>query len=335
MEDRKKASVKAAFEDLTGGKLTLSGNPFSWKDKNGNLISNDLEAVVDKNGDYSFQVDITNEDVSKGDLSAAISISSIYVPASGGGNGDGGSGSGNDGDGSHGGNGSGGDGGDGNDQNAGTSPSASPSASPSPSATPAPSKVPETAGGKGHGSNGKGSSSAETENDSSTGNWWAGETGETEIPDILTETETVVLPENAADRKIETAEIPGRETGGSRNIMERILSEEAVKVIGITFGALLILTGLSALIYFLCMSVRIYNDQGQGKWKYLGRYAVRLDEDGYRLTITGSVVERSVTNRYRIVPELFGLFKKEEELLVSKEERTVSVQIQKEMIVTV
>lgn len=83
------------------------------------------------------------------------------------------------------------------------------------------------------------------------------------------------------------------------------------------------------------MSVRIYNDQGQGKWKYLGRYAVRLDEDGYRLTITGSVVERSVTNRYRIVPELFGLFKKEEELLVSKEERTVSVQIQKEMIITV
>lgn len=337
MEDRKKASVKAAFEDLTGGQLTLSENPFCWKDKSGNLISNDLEAVVDKNGDYSFQVDITNEDVSKGDLSAAISISSIYVPASGGGNGDGGSGSGNDGDGSHGGNGSGGDGGDGNDQDAGTSPSASPSASPSPSATPAPSRVPETAGGKEHGSNGNGDggSGAETEDDSRTGSWWPRETGETEIPDMLAETETVVLPEIAANREIETGEITGREDNGSGNIIGKILSAGAVKVIGITFGALLTLTGLSALIYFLCMSVRVYNDQGQGKWKYLGRYAVKLDEDGYRLTITESAVERSVSNRYRIRPDLFGLFKKEEELLVRKEERAVSVQIQKEIVITV
>ena len=108
-----------------------------------------------------------------------------------------------------------------------------------------------------------------------------------------------------------------------------------MKVIGITFGALLTLTGLSALIYFLCMSVRVYNDQGQGKWKYLGRYAVKLDEDGYRLTITESAVERSVSNRYRIRPDLFGLFKKEEELLVRKEERAVSVQIQKEIVITV
>ena len=268
MEDRKKASVKAAFEDLTGGQLTLSENPFCWKDKSGNLISNDLEAVVDKNGDYSFQVDITNEDVSKGDLSAAISISSIYVPASGGGNGDGGSG-------------------------------------------------------------------AETEDDSSTGSWWPRETGETEIPDMLAETETVVLPEIAANREIETGEITGREDNGSENIIEKILSAGAVKVIGITFGALLTLTGLSALIYFLCMSVRVYNDQGQGKWKYLGRYAVKLDEDGYRLTITESAVERSVSNRYRIRPDLFGLFKKEEELLVRKEERAVSVQIQKEIVITV
>ena len=332
MEDRKKASVKAAFEDLTGGKLVLSENPFCWKDKSGNLISNDLEAVVDKNGDYGFQVDVTNEDVRKEDLSAAISVSSIYVPASGGGNGDGGTGSGNDGDGSHGGNGNGGSDGDGNDQGAGTSPSASPSAVPSPSVTPIPSAAPET---KGHGSNGKGSGSAETEDDSSIRSWWQKENEETEIPGILAETETVMLPEIAANREIETGEITGRENNGNETIIEKILSAGAVKVVGITFGALLILTGLSALIYFLCMSVRVYNDQGQGKWKYLGRYAVKLDEDGYRLTITESVVERSVSNRYRIRPDLFGLFKKEEELLVRKEERTVSAQIRKEMIITV
>ncbi|MEI3212290.1 MAG: hypothetical protein V8S42_08210 [Lachnospiraceae bacterium] len=152
---------------------------------------------------------------------------------------------------------------------------------------------------------------------------------------MLAETETVVLPEIAANREIETGEITGRENNGSGNIIGKILSAGAVKVIGITFGALLTLTGLSALIYFLCMSVRVYNDQGQGKWKYLGRYAVKLDEDGYRLTITESAVERSVSNRYRIRPDLFGLFKKEEELLVRKEERAVSVQIQKEIVITV
>ena len=152
---------------------------------------------------------------------------------------------------------------------------------------------------------------------------------------MLAETETVVLPEIAANREIETGEITGREDKGSGNIIGKILSAGAVKVIGITFGALLTLTGLSALIYFLCMSVRVYNDQGQGKWKYLGRYAVKLDEDGYRLTITESAVERSVSNRYRIRPDLFGLFKKEEELLVRKEERAVSVQIQKEIVITV
>lgn len=106
-----------------------------------------------------------------------------------------------------------------------------------------------------------------------------------------------------------------------------------VRLVSITLGSLLLFAGIFLLLFYLRRSVRLYNDNGEGKWLYLGRLLVHKEEEGYVVTIPEKLIEKAYTNRYEIRPGLFLLGKSEEELLVYGEERRAAVPLSREMIV--
>lgn len=106
-----------------------------------------------------------------------------------------------------------------------------------------------------------------------------------------------------------------------------------VKIISITAGSALLLLGLFLLLLYLRHSVKIYNDDGEGRMLYLGRCPVRKEEELYEITIEEQMIERAYTNRYCIKPGLFRLGKREEtQLAVYKEGRNVVLALAREMI---
>lgn len=109
----------------------------------------------------------------------------------------------------------------------------------------------------------------------------------------------------------------------------------AVRVITITTGSLLLLACILFLLAYLRRSVKIYNDDGEGKLHYLGRCLIHREEDVYFLAISDEMVEKSYTNRYCIKPGLFRIGKDEdEELVVYKETKKAVVPLSREMTVT-
>ncbi len=111
----------------------------------------------------------------------------------------------------------------------------------------------------------------------------------------------------------------------------RYSNGRAVQVITIAVSTLLLLTGILLLLLYIRRSVGVYNDDGNGSFTYLGRALVRLEQDGYAITISERMIERSYTNRYRIRPGLFRLGKKEGD--VYKDNRRIGVYISTYMIV--
>lgn len=108
----------------------------------------------------------------------------------------------------------------------------------------------------------------------------------------------------------------------------------AVKIITVALSTLLILAGFLFLVFILLCSVRVFNDDGEGRMVYLGRCMVRKKEGEYSLVITQSMTERSCTNRYCIKPGLFRLGKKEDqELVVCRDTKKAAVPLSREMIV--
>ena len=88
------------------------------------------------------------------------------------------------------------------------------------------------------------------------------------------------------------------------------------------------------LCYLMLMTVKVYNDDGEGKMVYLGRCRIRLKEEGYTAEISDRMAEKAVTNRYCIKPGAFRLFRgDEEELLVCCNQKKVSAPLCREMIV--
>lgn len=337
--NKRETSMTAAFEDLSGGELQLADDPFVWYDQSGRKIGSGETLTVSENGGYSVRLGLINEDVDRESLKAEIKINSIIKPHQDNDHN-------NDDDDSDGDDNGGGD--DGSQENedggqtqqtpagqASPSPSATPTATPSasPSSTPAASsKTKKNDQASDGDSNGSGFNKADERSNQDK----AGKNPPIPVPSpgFRKQTETVKLPEKKSSgeelQKIGTVEQDPE--GGIR----KLLSSPVVQVISITAGTLLALAGVLLLCYLLLMSVRVYNDDGEGKLVYLGRCRVRLKEEGYAIEITDAMTEKTVTNRYCIKPGFFRFLKGEdEELLVCCSGKKVSVSLSREMIVVI
>lgn len=304
-EDKRKAEVKVRFEDLTGGELQLGETPFTWHDEQGGELGTGESITVSENGMYSVQVGVMNEDVKEESLCAKVSVNSIRKPVESKHDSD---------DDSHDGKESGKDDSGENDEmnseaNTQTEPAASASAallpSLSPSVASAKKTIPENRVNKPE-----------------------EKRGVTATPKIKKQTESVPMKErqSKAEQMIEVQTVPEK---------EGFFSSPLVRVLTVTLGTLAALAGLLLLLYVLRRSVKIYNDDGQENMVYLGRSMVRMEEDGYLIVITQEMSEKAVTNRYCIKPGLFRIGKAEEEILVERGQKRVSVSLQKDMPVII
>lgn len=318
------ALMTVSFEDLSNGRLQPADDPFTWYNSSGSVIGTGDSITVSENGNYRVVLGVINEDVNRDSLQAKIRISSIAKPKED--NGSNGNGS-DDEEGSH-------PQDNGNDtQDTDHDSDISPTAAPSPIPVPTPTVVPaaagtdeenkqaETGSGKSRSKNtGEGKGKTEESNRSE---------AVTPTPGLKEKTETIKLPERKSKGR-EIAQIEVKEQ------KESFFAMPAVRLLTITAGTLLILIGLSALLYLLRMSVRIYNDNGNGGMIYLGRSRVKLSEDGYMIEISDAMEEKAVTNRYCIRPGMFRFFRGEdEELLVCRRQKRISVYLNKEMIVVI
>ncbi len=143
------------------------------------------------------------------------------------------------------------------------------------------------------------------------------------------EEETVELPEAAAQPE---------DAGGEPLVLKRrwAVFTPVIKMVSITSGTVLVLAAIALLLLYLRRSVRVYNDDGKGRMKYLGRAAVTLSEEGYYIRITDKLEERATTNRYSIRPDLFLIGKNSSwEIYVVKNGKRKSVYLDKEMTFTI
>jgi hypothetical protein len=148
------------------------------------------------------------------------------------------------------------------------------------------------------------------------------------LPKIVEE-ESVVLPTAAAQPE---------DAGGEPLVLKRrwAVFTPVIKMLSITSGTVLSLAALVLLLLYLRRSVRVYNDNGKGRMKYLGRAAVTLSEEGYYIRITEKLEERAATNRYSIRPDLFLIGKNSSwEIYVVKDGRKKSVYLDREMTFTI
>lgn len=308
---KEETSIRVSFEDLSGGKLRPTEEPFTWYGPDGKVIGTGESISVSSNGSYSVLLGMENEDVNKDSLKAGIGISSIVKPSK-----DTGNNHDNEDDKEDDGN----DGGDNNDNgnNSGEEKdSAGANMTPSPSQTPSPLSSGSTAKAK--------TATAASKN----------------VKEVMAE--KTPMPSPKWKEKQESIQLPKKKSQNMEIAPIEIKEQKknfaiptAVKVITITAGALLVLLGSLFLLYYLRMSVRIYNDDGKGGMIYLGRCAVKLTEDGYAVTISDEMEEKAVTNRYYIRPGLFRFLRGEdEELLVCRLKKRISVYLSKEMTIVI
>jgi len=121
---------------------------------------------------------------------------------------------------------------------------------------------------------------------------------------------------------------------GQRARKSGFFQSRAVRILTVAVSTVLLVAGLIFLLLYLMCSVRVYNDDGEGRMIYLGRRLVRKEDEEYTLVITEAMTEKSCTNRYCIKPGLFRLGKKEyQELIVYRDTKKAVVFLEKEMIV--
>lgn len=318
------ATLSVKIEDLTDGKLKVSSDPYLWQDENGNQVGSGQRIQVDKNGLYYVTVKLENKDVDEKGLCSKILVDNLYKaqPAA--------------------------------DPSPTASPTASPSDAPMDQPTPQP-DTPETPSSKvddakeDEGTENEGTENEKkvqeekkkTEEPSDRGEEIKHGAGKsfpdkkeiepspspTPVKPIWKETKEVTLPEKDAPGEMQYQVSQKKNEKG-------FFSPEAVKVITITAGMAVLLLGAFLLALYLRHSVKVYNDDGQGRMIYLGRCMVREEEETFAVTITEGMVEKACTNRYCIKPGLFCLGRKEgEELIVHKESKSVAVYLSREMIV--
>ena len=76
-----KVAVSVRVEDLSGGKLTLGSQPYTWKDQNGNTLGSGSRIEVSENGTYEVTVRLENKDVDTSGLKASITVDNVKKPA--------------------------------------------------------------------------------------------------------------------------------------------------------------------------------------------------------------------------------------------------------------
>ena len=314
---KEETTIKVSFEDLSGGHLCLAEEPFTWYGPDGQRIGTGESISVSENGNYSVILGMKNEDVNKGSLKAGIKISSIVKPSKNtGGNSGKDDGSKKDDDNNDNDN-NGGDDSDGNKEGGDAKATPSPLAEPTPSPLGAAAKE-------------KTAVTTVKKEKAETGNK-TGMAVRTPAPSLKWQekTESIKLPK----KQSQSVEIPKIEIKEQK---KTFAIPAAVKIITVTAGALLAALGSLFLLYYLRTSVKLYNDDGKGGMIYLGRCAVKLTEDGYTITISDEMEEKAVTNRYYIRPGFFRFLRGEdEELIVCRLKKRISVYLSKEMTIVI
>lgn len=110
----------------------------------------------------------------------------------------------------------------------------------------------------------------------------------------------------------------------------------AAKWMTVTTGTVALLGILVALLFVLMRSVRIFNDNGEGRMQYLGRVKLHLSEEGYYLELNDRLLEKAVTNRYLVKTDFFYIGKNSDwEIFIIKDGKKKVVRLQKEINVTI
>ncbi|MDE7249346.1 MAG: hypothetical protein K2N82_05545 [Lachnospiraceae bacterium] len=354
--ESEKVTISVRIEDLSGGKLLLDEPPFVWYDETGKKIGNGKQIEVEKNGKYTAEVRLQNPDVDESSLRSVIAIDNVSrkesvspspeaaksplpaasatpeavkspLPA------------------------------------ASVTPEAANSPLPVASATPGVEKEKEEA------STGESQPTEKTPDegeealpketpsptpvmtadegtdDGGDGNHRALEGTDKEIRDLENEESDEGFTEETVGRKpVIRKEVIKKEAKENMTSLsepvevkktgfwQRVFADPKVRIFSIAAGMLLLLSGLLVLLLYFLRSVRIYNDDGQGRFVKLGRCPIRLEEEGYAVTISEQIAEKAYTNRYCIKPGLFRLGKEQQEILVYKDTKRVSAKLEKEMI---
>lgn len=318
------ATLSVRMEDLTGGELHLKNNAFSWYGDGGNYLGSGENIHVSQNGTYIVNTGLQNEDITVEQVSITINDIREYVEPN-------------------------------PTQEPIPEPTQEPIQEPTQEPIPEPTEFP----------------ALEQENDSGkeeVQEELAPTLAPTEVPLRIEEKEVTMEKEavtkRAATREIiqptpvktsiptaspiikkETVTVKLDEKLSTDEILPEIqnMPEEnpslfaspVVRVLTVTVGTFIAFTGLFVLYYLLRKSVAVYNDDGNGKMKYLGRCIVQESDNGYLLIITEKMIQNTMTNRYMIRPGIFAWGKEKEELIVEKQLKRVSVMMEKEMIVVI
>lgn len=306
-------------EDYTAGELQLSQTPFQWFDEQGNSIGSGDSIAISVNGTYRVRADILNEDVNEDSLWAQVNVTHIreQQPEKEEEREDEDS-----------------DDDSKEDTSTGTDEGNSTAALPSPSLLPtpmpvltiAPAATPRETKRTGTGSGQK------EKTDEGTSYSIEKELQEQEkiSPKPKRKTKTTVGKATEKQSRMMPVEEPKEMQKAG------FWASPAAKVLLLTTGTFILLTGLFLIGYLFRQSVRIYNDDGTGQMHYLGRCMVQLTEEGYLIVLSASMTEKALTNRYVIKPGLFRFGRgKEEEVLVEKQEKRLSVPLEKEMTVVI
>lgn len=303
-----KVLLHVTIEDFTGGKLILDEKPYSWQDEEGNLLGEGEYIEIDKNGSYKVSVKLKNEDVDKERLGKNVQVDNVHKPAPG-----------KDDDESDKDEDEKKEDEDKNEENDDTT-SEEIQENPIEVIPILPSSEPEQVVVET-----EVLPPTSTETMKTTKKIATPSPTPTQTPVIKKETSHVELPKNETLEEIEYKPMEIEEKGG-------FFSLPAVKVISITAGGLLMLGGFGLLFLWKKKSVKLLNDDGEGRLYGVGHCPVVEAEEGYTVYITESMLERSSTNRFCIKPGLFLIGKEEgQELIVCKEQKRISVSLNKEM----
>lgn len=308
-EQTEETTIHVRLEDLTGGSLKLSAPPYEWRDESGRVIGSGDTITVNENGTYSVTCRLENKDVDEAGLHSSITIDNIYQ--------------------------------------------VKPGKSPSPGQTSAveASSPPED---EKHSSSDDGSNELETVIPTPRASI-APEPVENTKEDTKSVSPVVKTKKASVQEKFSLSpsqeKAPVFKESQTSKMEEYEASNEAVpikeekkrtgffdtpaaKMITVAGSVLALVFVILFLLFYLRQSVKVLNDDGEGRMICLGRCMVKTKNDCYRIVIIESMEEKACTNRYCIRPGLFRLGKKEgEELVIVKGRKSVTACLDKEMIV--
>lgn len=308
-------TLHVRIEDFTGGKLVLDDEPYLWMDEEGNILGEGEEIKTKTNGIYQVSVKLKNEDVNKEHLQGTVKVDNICPPAS---HSDKEKEDHDDRD---------------NQEMMPKEAEAENTIVQSPTPTPMPTLIPTPTPGST--SKGKTAKKHDSRGASSEGSTLE------RRKELQASEQTTPLPTDNHLLQKDKEEIKLAENEAVEEISYRpvevhqkktYFSETAVKVFSITAGTVFLLSGLFLLLFFFRRSVKLYNDDGEGRFIYLGRCMVKEDLEGCQIDISQALVEKSCTNRYCIRLGLFSYTKyREQECTVCKDDRRITVCLDKEI----